>query len=315
MHEVGIHADLHNNNVTAFAAALPKEDNLCKVYVAGPEGQADTYVLPYCGTVGCVIDYSRVLINPQQRTSLEQSQGVEPTNAFFRTQATRVLMAVDRWLPAFAKKHQEKLKGAAFAMEQDLYNVLTALDYLAIGHNLGTLLESIGEDSRAWNPSPRSAALCTKLAEVARAELLAGLQVVALRAGGKNKEAPASPFEVGRRIMAAVFEDFLYSNWDPADLSKLMVVNVVNSQTPLRYSGSSVDRFPPWLQPENLVKFSGGKSIKEILSRGDRPLLDILEMRGEHPEGIDNTLELAIEGERSKLVDRPPESVETSWLV
>lgn len=311
MHEVGVHSDLHMNNITVHRRTAPKP-GLCAAYVAGPEGQADTYVLPDHGMRGCIIDYSRLIVNPEQKAELERGQGAEQTATFFRAQATRVLMAIDRWLPAFAKKHQEKLKGAALARGKDLYNVLTALDYLALGHNIGELLRENGENGY-WKPSPKCLALCEALEEAAREELIGGLQAVALQ-NNSSRGVPKTSSEVGRRIMRRVFQECLFSNWDPSELEKLTLVNIVSTEAPIKYSGESVETFPPWIQPQNLVRFGGGKTIDEILSRGDRPLISMLELRGEHADGIDQTLELAIEEERAKLADKPPPSAVQSWL-
>lgn len=313
MHEIGIHSDLHFHNVTVmyeWQRTARDPERTCALYVAGPDGAKDAYVLPVHGLTGHIIDFSRAIINPAQEQDLARLQGEDQTNTFFRDQADRMLMAIMRWEPAFAQKYQKLIKGAAYGSQQELYNALTAIDYFALGRNLAILFSENKDGELAIDESVVK--ICELLRDTAHAELLRALRAVTRRTEESKKDIPKTPADIGRRILRKVFGHFLFSRWDPADLAQFVPVDAFNVMTPLRYSGTAISQFPPWAQPDFLVKFSGGLSIEQILSRGDRPLRKILDLRA---DGLgDAELELVLEHERSLLNRRPPPDAGSSWL-
>lgn len=309
LHDVCIHTDLHYNNVTARFDWIPRPSlpPSSTVFVAGPDGERDTYVVPNHGVRGCIIDFSQGLIAPSQRDALERHQGVEQTECFYREQAVRMLLALNRWLPDFTRAHEREIKGIALARQQELYNVMTAIDYLALGENLGQLFRKLGKMPTAWKVDAKVIKTCAGLKAAAHAELLKGLR------GLLNQKAPVSPAgpsAVGRQIMREVFSEYLFTRWDPARLEDLVPTEAYNVCAPLRYDGEDPERFPPWAQPENLLRFGGGRKLGEIIREEGRPLLAALQAR----EDGDDELEIAVSLERGRLADAPRRDGSKSWL-
>lgn len=310
MHSVGIHADLHYHNMTLsnrWGRQAYNPDHTCAVFVAGPNGEKDTFVVPTHGSTGCIIDFSRVIINPAQRKVLEAHQGVEQTDAFFREQSTRMLMALARWEPGFAKENQEKIKGKAFLAQQELYDVLTALDYLAIGRNIGLLMKEARGTECAWEISEKVIAKCDEIQEVAHEELLRGLRTVVI---GKGKARAPTDEPIGMRILRRTFGHYLYAKWDPGVLHKYVLVDAFNATAPMKYSGESMDSFPPWAQVENLMKFAEGRPVESVVNRDVRAIQHMFE---ERVDGLDPEIELLVDKERAKL-SKPSPAASKSWV-
>lgn len=298
LHAVGIHGDLHLNNVTVHCRASYQE-GLCTAFVAGPD-EADTYVLPNTGTVGSLVDFSRILINPKHQPELAEQLGETQAAAIFRDQATRVLHLMHLAVPEFATAHQEAIKGAAYTQPQAVYDVLVAVDYLLLGRNLGNALSEKQPADQFWQPGPSIAKLCRNMEEVATEELISGFRALIDKTPAAGAKASRQR-TVGQRILRAVFSDYLYSNWDPADLERYVLADVQRADAPLAYSGSALETLPPWMQPDNLVRNSAGLTIDQILSRGDRAIAEAAAARA----APDPRVEQAISAEREKLRPEP----------
>jgi len=319
MHEVCIHSDLHYHNMTVqylWNADIFKKfkgvavEKACYVFLGGPT-QEDAYVLPVYGVCGRVIDFSRALVSPRQREAIVKHQGEEQTTVFYVEQAERMIKALERWEPAFVAKHEEKLRGAAYASPQHLYDVLVAIDFLAVGRNFGAMLDELAvespADAKAVSPDVREA--CAALQKAAHAELLRGLQKVVLRRGDPDGDARAT----GRRVLADAFGAWKFTSWDPGDLDLYEVVDVFRADAPLRYSGGRLDRFPPWADIPRLADLSG-RSESDIMAPGTAPLFDSMESRT-HGELDHPDLELLVERERTRLLRAPPPDAGTSWVL
>lgn len=201
LHAFGVHADLHYHNLTLRQdwhrrASTPAK--VCTAFVLEND-PAMLFVVPTHGITGCLIDFSRGLINPQLRHELEEDMGVEQTEAFFREQASRALQSLARWLPAYAERYQRELKGAALARPQETYAALAALDYYAIGRNVGALLDETREGSASWSVDPGVRARCAALETVAYDELIRGLSRLLAAVGGDEAPRMSLPAAAGAK--------------------------------------------------------------------------------------------------------------------
>lgn len=319
MHETGIHSDLHINNMTVNSLWSQEHapPETCNFYVAGPDGERDTFVVPTYGAAGYIIDFSRAIITPARKAELDREMGVEETRLFYEEQVKRMFHVLHMWEPSIAKKYEDKFKAAAYGSPQALYNVLTAVDFVSIGHNIGKLLKkslAANEKIKAtggtvpWEVAPECIALCEKLEEAGREVLLEGLHKVVIRGPIKDTEAPT---RAGLAVMKKTFNDLLYSRWDPAKLAVYVLGDGFNAHAPMKYSSDKVENFPPWAQVETVMKFAGGRSLEEIFSRGIEPLHNSIQVR---EDGLgDETFELAVEKERS-VASRPIVNYAKSWL-
>jgi len=308
-----IHADLHYNNMTIrllwFKAREPAP--VCAVYVTGPDGERDTYVLPRPGCQAYIIDFSRSIISPDQKDAIERHQGVDHAETFFREQAVRMIMALGRYLPDFTRKYERELKGVALARQQELYNVLTAIDYFAIGENLSQLFRDILARPRGtWSVNEKMVEVCNHLKEVAHAELLKGLRTLIPSLVKDRKDVPKYENDtIGREILRKAFGHWLFSRWEPAELEKYVPTSIVNVRAPMRYDYQDPAKLPPWAQPEILMKFSSQKLSDFIRDEGGA----LVAAESAWAEG-DDEVELALSHERMRLSNAPARDASKSWL-
>jgi len=346
LHALGVHADLHYHNLTLRRDWYRRPSTpakLCAAFVLETD-PATVFVVPSHGVTGCLIDFSRGLINPQLRHELED-MGVEQTEAFFREQATRALQSLARWVPAYAERYQRELKGAALARPQETYAALAALDYYAIGRNVGALLDETREGSASWTVDPGVRALCAALEAAAYDELIRGLSRLLAAVGGDEaprispptasggKKAPKpepglfrgtpaagdpphngaasrDPQAAGRRILRRAFEPRLFERWDPAKLEEYVLVDAFNAKAPLRYSGQYYDTFPPWTKPEFFRKYT---QKKDVHPWGERDAE--VSFREDRHYRDDPEIALAVERElAASVTQKPPPSPGGSWL-
>ena len=109
-------------------------------YVAGPRGEADTYVFPAAGVSGCIIDYSRCILGPAFRPRLEEGRSAQYAAHFYRDQVARVMRTLHRYAPAFVEKHEPQLRAAVLANYDAVFPILCTVDFIAIGRNVAAAL-------------------------------------------------------------------------------------------------------------------------------------------------------------------------------
>lgn len=310
LHDIAIHCDLHYHNMTINAEWYPQRDtpeNPCAVYVAGPGGERDTFVLPAYGNMANLIDFSQAIISPAQRESLVAYQGKEQTDTFFKEQALRMLRGVGRWLPEYAKEYEREIKGIALADPESMYNVLCAIDYIAIGRNVGQLLEDSAAAGK-MGVDPAVVKQCHRLQAVARAAFIKELRAVVSRGSGQRTptaKRETSGDALGLAILKDVFGHYLYSRRDPAELAKSYLVDAFNLNAPLRHNIRQLETFPPWARVEEIKKYV---SISKRFSRDPSLLEASLVSDG------DPALDEATELERGRSEPPPPEEAGHSWL-
>lgn len=312
LHDVAIHGDLHINNVTVRFDWTKKDrhpPNPSTLYIAGPAGERDSFLIPMHGLSGFVIDFSRALVNPAMRNELVRTMGDTQTEAFFREQAGRTVRTVGRWEETFARKYEKELKGAALMAPQELYDALTAIDFMVLGRNVAIALRTL-KSREGLHPSLQVAdsviERCEMVREVAHEELLRGLHEVILHR--KSRPRP------GLDILKRCFPHRLLSNLDPSEIDKVTLMDVLNANAPMRFNGphtGTMDNFPPWGRIDTHVRVKG--SVPREYREGERRLLLELLRRGE----TDIEFELAAEKQRAQMSSekvRPPPDAARSWL-
>lgn len=282
-----VHTDLHLNNMTLFSVGtrlvqsetpegriveeeiLPDTSSI--VYIAGPRGAVDTYVFPHDGWYSFIIDFSRVILGPGAAADLTAEHGAAYTETFYRRQANRVLRTLHRYAPTFVEKNQEKIKGAILANFDQVFEALTAVDFLAIGHNMGLLWEELSR-VEGLEVAPENLELPRRLERVARRHLVERLAAIV----GEGDGAPGAPGAPGPTalsgppgpaILSEVFGDYSYPVLAQAPgnpLQETMVTDVYNVTAPMPYSGSDYSRYPPWARFDMLKKQLKGIPVEEL---------------------------------------------------
>lgn len=327
-----IHTDLHLNNMTFCSAAMREpaqlvgspaaaKDFTVVAYIAGPRGEADTYVFPHVGPVASIIDFSRVLVGPGAQADIAAAFGAPFAAGFFRGQVSRALRALHHYAPDFTKKNQEAIKGFLLARPDAMFRIMSAVDFLAIGRNVGALFREIAADNRdrpelgAVKLAPEGAALAAAIERIALEHLV--LNLTELIGGGGGGGGPDVDF-AGARVLPGAFGAYRYAAWAaggadaaprPGALRDAALVDAYNLAAPLEYSSSDYARFPPWARFDALAPHLGALSIRAVTEgRTEGPFLRSLE-----PDGLLAVLQETVRREVEE--DGEPAAAETSsWL-
>lgn len=319
-----VHTDLHLNNMTVFEHEHQYVDgrerfsNPTIAYIAGPQGEADTYVFPHDGFFTCLIDFSRAILGPAARPRMVAESGEAFATGFYRSQVSRALRVLHHYAPAFVVEHQEKLKGLFLALPDTMFSVLTAIDFLAIGRNYGALLRELDEvkkkrpgDKRTLTIAPEGIAIAAHIEQIALKHLIINLHELVNGAGRHTV------VNAGTLVIPGAFDDFRYSAWNGASASKkssrpyalheATLTNVYNMTAPLNYFSTDYEKYPPWAKFADLKPHLGGFKIEQVTAD-----------RGEHPyfRSLDFNPYLAVLQEHVRLGDAAaPAAATSSWIV
>ena len=218
-----VHADLHLHNMTIFElsgqyVATVNGDEVNKpviAYIAGPRGEADTYVFPHDGRFAGLIDFSRAILGPTARPRLVAESGEAFAAGFYRSQASRALRALHHYIPSYVATHQERIKGLIFADFGAMFRVMTAIDFLAIWRNYGALLRYLAKekkregDVRVLTIAPAGIEIARRIERLALEHLVVSLSELVEAAGSRSHEIPYA----GDSVISGVFDEFCYSAW------------------------------------------------------------------------------------------------------
>ncbi len=283
-----VHTDLHLGNITMHrqgsqydANNKAKYANPVIAYIAGERGEADTYVFPHDGWFATLIDFSRAIIGPGAQAELAAEESEAFAAGFYRDQASRVLRAFQHYLPIFTETHQDKIKGAIYADYDGVFRALTAVDFLAIGRNVGAFY---AEAAATKKVASEGRALAARIEEQALAHLTTALSdIVSGGRGGARR-----PY-AGEAILPGAFDEYRYAAWAAGEippaagysLEEATLVDAYNGGGPLRYSGSDYDRFPPWARFDEMERHLGGAKMANLTAdRGTRPFLESRRLDG-----------------------------------
>lgn len=282
-----IHADLHTNNATVYRCGATHSVKLqggdvkiepivefpLSVYAAGPRGEADTYVFPFTGIVGCIIDFSRSLIGPDGSVyaNAVEEKGETYARNFMHDQVNRTLRAFHRSAPTFTEKNQEAVKAAILANPKAVFRVLTYTDFMWIGKGLGSMLETKveGKGAKHFAPPAELRAFAKRIETTSRDALITYMHDLI----DAKVEAARIP-HAGEALLPKLFADYLYSAWDAADLRRGDLVDAYNYNNPMTYSGSDYELFPPWARLDKLEEHMGEVKIADMFPRGIKPFLE-----------------------------------------
>lgn len=309
-----IHADIHLNNMTLYEKEGPPRGpgvaEAYVVYVAGPRGEADTYVFPHLGKTGALIDFSRSLVGPGARARLADEFGAPFAASFYREQVGRALRALHHHVPKFVEENQELVKAQLLGDPGRMFAAMTAIDFVAISRSLRYLLTAgpapapmvslnlLEAAPPAYVAPPGALALLEKVEDAALGHLLGYLAAV------RNGEDPGGLPTAGAAVFPAAFAaDRFAARPLPAGA---LLADVYNINAPMRASSSDYARFPAWACLDAIQRQLGGIGIEAVIigDRGARPFLDTLR--------LDAGFARLQERLRTRLEDRP--AATSSWI-
>jgi hypothetical protein len=315
-----VHGDLHGNNFTMhqFVNVFKEtrsEDGAIKfvpvverpviAYVAGPRGEADTYVFPYTGLLGCIIDYSRVIMGPALEPELKEEFGPDFPRGFYRDQVARALRTFHRYAPTFVEANQAAIKAALLDDFDLAFRVMSYVDFIAVGAALVHALTSyapVDTDLREFRPAKDCVEFARRVEKRARERLIVHLHDLV---GRRRAPAPRVPF-AGEALFADLFADYRFAAQRPA-LAGATLCDAYNHGAPLRWDGRDYEKFPPWARLDKIEEKLGGVKIAEVLGRGVQPFLDAL-LPSSHLDIIADTVRA-----EQEALDRPAAPT-SSWI-
>jgi hypothetical protein len=315
-----VHGDLHVNNMTLFEYAhrfhaehRGKDvvySEICPnpvvAYVIGDAGEADTYVFPHDGSFACLIDFSRATLGPSALARAARERGLE---GFGRSQAARALRILNHYIPNHVQPRQEKIKGLLLAEPAAMFELIAAVDFIAIGRNIAFLLGQVrdaepeADDLRRFSVAAEGGALAAEVERHATEFLLEGLAT--LEHGGRRSRRPP----VGETIIRRVFEHRGFAAWAAARAdAEATLVDIYRATAPLSYSADEYETFPPWAKFEELEKHLDGSKITSSVTAGrtSRPFLESL--------GFDSYLSVLQNRAGRRAAQDPPGAETSSWI-
>lgn len=322
------HTDLHGNNMTFYMWGLADEaktgpsgaeiftpyyDDPVVAYVAGPRGEADTYIFPAAGDSACIIDYSRCILGPAFRPRLEEGRSPQYATNFYRDQVNRVMRAFHRYAPEYVASHQNAIKAAVLANFEAAFPVLCAVDFIAIGASVGALLaeaaQPLVDEVRPFEVARAATALALRLEEAGRELLITGLHDLAESAGARREmKTPDFP---GATLLERVFGEWLFPRWAgraPSRVRTAQLVDAYNYNNELRHSGADYAKYPPWARLDEIERHLGEYKLTDLFERGVEPFLEAL-----RPGARVEVIAEQIRAQQEKL-DGKPVSTASSWL-
>ena len=323
------HTDLHGNNMTFYMWGLADEqkmsasgaeptytpyyDDPVVAYVAGPRGEADTYIFPAAGDSACIIDYSRCILGPAFRPRLEEGRSPQYATNFYRDQVNRVMRAFHRYAPEYVASHQNAIKAAVLANFEAAFPVLCAVDFIAIGASVGALLaeaaQPLVDELRPFEVARAATVLALRLEEAGRELLITGLHDLAESAGARREmKTPDFP---GATLLERVFGEWLFPRWAgraPGRVRTAQLVDAYNYNNGLRHSGADYAKYPPWARLDEIERHLGEYKLTDLFERGVEPFLEALRP-GARVEVIAEQIRA-----RQEKIDGKPVSTASSWL-
>jgi len=282
-------------------------------YVAGPRGEADTYVFPAAGDSGCIIDYSRCVLGPAFRPRLEEGRSAQYATNFYRDQVNRVMRALHRYAPAYVGRRAEALKAAVLANFDAVFPVLCAADFVAIGRSVrAALVDASVPDAgevRPFRVAPEGLELAARLEREALDLFVTGLHDLAEASGARRPMSiPAFP---GAALLGSVFGEWRFASWaarEPGRARAAALVDAWRYGNELRYSGADYAKWPPWARLDEIERHLGGLKISALFERGVEPFLEALQ-----PGARVEVIAERLRAEQEEL-DGQPVSTASSWL-
>lgn len=314
-----VNADLHSNNFTVHRCGVTRPpvtkaspnpeafyDDPMVMYITGPRGEADSFIFPATGVIGCIIDFSRCILGPGFQKYLVEGRTTQYAINFYRDQTNRVMRTLHRYAPDYVSTNQDVIKAAVIANFEAVFHALCAVDFISIGASIAAVLRD--EDGivdktglRPFVIADGVIELAEKLEEAGREALIAGLHAIV------HGSATPPPFP-GTTILHRVFRDWLFSSHDAARMRNAQLVDAYNFNNELRYSGRDYEHFPPWGRFDEIERHLGQFKMTDVFERGIEPFLEAMT--------IGPRVQIIAERTRAaqEKLDGKPVSTASSWI-
>jgi hypothetical protein len=324
-----IHGDLHINNMTLLEGAYSSDvldlkgkiahkgyriKNPTIAYVTGDQGELDTFLFPFDGLTPTIIDYSRSIIGESVRSDISDKYGGPFAEGFYRSQVNRVLRLFNKYLPNFTQTHQTTIKGLIYSNFDDMFKLLTCVDFMSIGRNMSLYWRQCSEHKKSGKNvreipvAKEGIAMGRSIEKIALEHMMMGLSELI---GSKGKTTKQIEF-VGPKLFHKVFNNYSYTEWSrntgdyPWSFKDIKLTDIRSMAAPMKYSLSNYDKFPPYYRMEEINKKLFELPV-DVVSNG-RGFLPYIESKRSN-----NYLEVIIEEVRRDSSLKPAAD-SSSWI-
>lgn len=262
-----VHTDIHPNNMTLYRI-MDNPSSFIKdpvvAYIIGPHGEADTFVFPFNGIIGCLIDFSRCIYGPALVKELSAEMGSIPVQNFYRDQIPRIMRTLERYAPTFAKNNQEKIKAALLKNGEITFRILSYVDYIAISHSLAQTVSKHPIDA-----SPAMTKFVQSIEKSSREYFVTYLHDLV---ESQNFSEMKVVF-AGDALLAKIFDKYKF---DLRKHKNTSLCDIFNFNNELKSSGQNYDNFPIWAKLSEMVKQFKDLDVTKLVERGLEPFFDSL---------------------------------------
>jgi len=261
LHPFAVHTDVHANNFTVHVLQRMPAD-LVRAFVAGPRGEADTFLVPALNRRAYLIDFSQAFLNPALP---DESREPLQFTTYFREQPDTFLALFGAYSPEFAKANQAAIKATALARPRDLYAALTLVDFIGAGRSFAaTIRRGAAADVPDAEALESAAAAGDRLAGLAELELAAALDKIVLQ----GEPAGELANDAALKLLRGVFPEWVA----PTRGYDSTICEFVSLGAALKFSGDQHEDFPDWSSPSALAAADGKRPVSEIMPRDWREL-------------------------------------------
>ena len=261
-----IHLDLHLNNMTIMEVendfykkgkgkyVYDKDTIYHTAYVI--DGQRETYLFPFEGYYGTIIDFSDSVVSRNFLEFTSKSVTFDSFENIIDREKDYIYEKLSSAL-SYARKYKDKVRGSIISNYEDMFKAITAIDFVSITRNIRIMLERDFSNYVHEDILHR----IKELEDISLEHLLMSVQNVVDKEGKDVKFA-------GDVLLSQFFSNYKYS----PSMDNVTVYEVYKFNAPWNHSSVSVDKYPPWADKNVVEKKYGLKKAEEVFGVRDRPM-------------------------------------------
>ena len=288
-----IHLDLHKNNMTIMDVDYNfykledgkykyiKDHLYSSMYII--DGQRETYIFPFEGYYGTIIDFSDSVVNKDFLLYTQKYVTYDSFENIIDRERNYIFDKLSSMLN-YVKKNKDKVRGKIISDYENMFKAISAIDFVYILTNIRTMFEKELSDQ----VDKKILEHIKYMEDTSLEFLLESVQNVVDNEGN-------TLFFAGEILLKKFFAKYLYHN---VNMENINIYEVYNFNCKWEGRGVYYDDFPNWANKNDLIKKFGNKKIEELLNvktlpiniERDTHLAYIIEkMSSEHGDNIMQT--------------------------
>ena len=261
-----IHFDLHLNNMTIMdvdESFYSLEDNKYK-YIKDKkyhtafivDDQQETYIFPFEGSYGTLIDFSDSVISKDFLKFTDQFTRFTNFEDIIDKEKEDIFNRLSTVL-TYVKKYKDKVKGAIISEYDNMFKAITAIDFVFITRNIRLMLEKeIPKDLLSTEVLDRA----IEMEDITLEYLLTSVQNVV------DKEGKPINY-VGDILLSKFFKNYKYHK----KKDNINLYEIYNFKARWNYSSIIYNKFPDWAKKDIIEKKYGKSVVDQLFRDGSLP--------------------------------------------